>query len=204
MYARFLLGSAGGALSVNTYLPVSADLSQHHVGAESLAIEGNYPFDDRVTMRLGVKTAKAFAVDFRVPAGATSMKIAIGGKEQKLQQTAAGFLRLQRTWQPGEAVRIQFEFPLKAHFHGDRDGKRWVAFTRGPLALAEEVSGGRTSDVEVPVVTESEDARQWLRKDQGFRYRIEGTGYVVIPYYLAGSTGAGVRTLFPVKTKESR
>ena len=38
-----------------------------------------------------------------------------------------GFLRLERVWKPGETTQIDFAFPLKAHFHTDRDGKRWVA-----------------------------------------------------------------------------
>jgi hypothetical protein len=206
MYARHLLGRAGEALSVNSYLPMSARLREFGDAVEGIAIDGNYPFDDHVSIKLELSRPVEFPVDFMLPEGADSIAVAIEGQQQTLTGTPTGHHRLLRTWQPGETVEVTFGFPLKAHFHTGRDGGRWVAFTRGPLALAQD-AGDAAADPEpaVAIQQEQEDAAGWLEPvapeagSQGVAYRVKGTTAVVIPYYLAGSTGGGVRTLFAVE-----
>ena len=107
VYARHLLGTAGDVLSLNSYLPLTAT-------ARGVKIEGNYPFEDRATIRLQLNRPARFPVDFRPPAAGSRIRVRIGGAGQKLQALPSGFMRLTRTWSPGEVVDVQFDFPIKA------------------------------------------------------------------------------------------
>ena len=190
MYARHLLGESGDVLSITSYLPMQNS---------RLAIEGNYPFEDEVSVRLHLNAAEDFAVDWLLPEGAGGMTVSINGQEQPLQQTEKGFLRLERTWSPAEQIRVKFNFPPKAHFHTGRDGKNWVAFTRGPLTLSQDL--GETASEPAPLAI---NASSQLLEPLGASYRVRGTEIVLVPYYRAGSTGGGVRTLFPVERTQDR
>ena len=142
VYARHLLGTAGGALSFNSYLPLTAT-------ARGVKIEGNYPFEDRATVRLQLDRPARFPVDFRPPSAGSRIRVRIGGAEQELQPLASGFMRLTRTWSPGEVVDLRFDFPLRATIRRARDGRDWVAFSRGPLALAQGTPTA-SDDSEIP------------------------------------------------------
>jgi DUF1680 family protein len=203
LYARHLVGGAGGVLSLNSYLPLSARLSIPGVAATRVVIEGNYPFEDRAFFRLELTKPSPFAVDFRIPAGAERIEVFAGGRKQPLRPLPSGFLRLFRTWRPDETVLVRFHFPPAASFHSARDGRRWVAFTRGPLVLAQD-AGSRVNDDEfaLPVPRESRDGGLWLELQAGsgaVSCRLKGTGAVLVPYYEAGSRGGAVRTFFPVR-----
>ena len=208
MYARHLLGRAGDALVVNSYLPMQASLTGRWPGVERLTIEGNYPFDDQVTLKLGLARPVRLAVDFRLPEDTTALAVTIDGEPQSLVKTATGFYRLERTWKPGETVRVKFAFALKAHFHAGRNSENWVAFTRGPLVLAQDVTDPKASPPVISAGPADKDATSLLEpvRDAGSdpmtcAYRLKGTSVVLVPYYQAGSHGAGVRTLFKTRSQ---
>lgn len=124
----------------------------------------------------------------------------VGGERQSLDRQPTGYLRLTRQWQPNENIVVEFEFPLKAHFHSDREGLRYVAFTRGPLALAQDVKEEEHSVPVVAIEDEGQDSGRWLEPVASRTvFQIKGTSVALIPYYLAGATGGGVRTLFQVE-----
>ena len=84
----------------------------------------------------------------------------------------------------------------------ERDGKKWVAFTYGPWALAQETKPGVAltqplAGKDIP----SKPASQWLEPcpdQQGGapKFRIKGSKILLKPYYSAGSTETGTRTYF--------
>jgi DUF1680 family protein len=204
VYARYLVGVNGNVLSINSYLPLSASLSR--LPASAVTIEGNYPFDDHAFMRLDIPAPAQFSVDFRVPAGADGLEIKIEGIAHAAARTASGFYRITRTWAPGERIRIGFQFPVRAHLQRARDGRMWVAFTRGPLALAQG-SATRTDDTEIarPKGASLDDGSLWLQSIEAGKagvpqFQIKGTGIVLLPYFQAGGDGSSVRTYFPLKS----
>ncbi len=203
MYARHLAGEAGGALSINSYLPLSAKLTDSATPVRGLSIEGAYPFEDRATLELDLASAEEFAVDFRLPDGAKSLAVRIGGETQTLTPMSSGFLRLERVWEPGETIELVFDFAVEAHLTTGRDGSRWATFTRGPLTLAEDVEKDSESDIRIASddLAGLADSLEAVSEESSRQptYRIPGSNSVLIPYYLAGSTGNGVRTLFPVE-----
>jgi DUF1680 family protein len=105
-------------------------------------------------------------VDFRLPAGAKSMEIKINGARQKPEPAAAGFFRVEREWKPGDRVALKFDFVLRAHFQTASDGARWIAFSWGPLALAQNVIKQTEHPQNVLVIErESDDGAMWLNQE---------------------------------------
>jgi len=203
MYARHLAGEAGDALSINSYLPLSAKLTDSATPVRGLSIQGSYPFEDRATLELDFASAEEFAVDFRLPDGTKSMVVRIGGETQTLTPMPTGFLRLKRVWEPGETIELEFAFDVETHLTTDRDGNKWATFTRGPLTLAQDVEKDSESDIRVtsddlPGLSASLEVVSEGANQQP-SYRVPGSDSLLIPYYLAGSTGNGVQTLFPVE-----
>lgn len=184
-------------------------------------LKGNYPYDDHATAELKISEPVEYCVDWAVPHGATSIEVSIDGQPQQLQTLPSGYYRLQRTWTPGEVIRIAFEFPLRAHFQTGRDGVRWVAFTRGPLVLAQDITSQKDQpQFVVPVKQETDDAREWLEEPEQLKkwhahlrpllgdvpiFRLKGGREILLaPYFLAGSNGGGSRTFFPTVPVEER
>ncbi|MCP5118234.1 MAG: hypothetical protein GY953_46055, partial [bacterium] len=87
MYARHLVGESDGVLSINSFLPLSH---------ERLTIEGNYPFEDQVSVRLELDAPEELAVDWLLPEGAAGMTVSVNGQQQSLQEMESGYLRLDR------------------------------------------------------------------------------------------------------------
>jgi hypothetical protein len=126
-------------------------------------------------------------------------------------------------------VALQFDFPLRAHFQTASDGVRWVAFSWGPLALAQSVLAQTDHPENVlPVEQESEDGNRWLEpeissgnaslpSDNAAEEGSPGPAAVpvraaapswrlktprkiiLVPYFLAGTERGGVRTMFPTR-----
>ena len=100
---------------------------------------------------------------------------------QKVQVQPSGFYRVRRTWSPGDRIEASFDFPVKAHVRAGRNGKRWVAFTRGPILLAAE------SPFDLP---KSSDPASLVQGD-----RIRG-GPALTPFYRAGGQKGPVYSYF--------
>ncbi|MBI4910662.1 MAG: glycoside hydrolase family 127 protein [Acidobacteria bacterium] len=207
VYACHLIGAAGDALSLNTYLPLSARIDLPQIPVRGVRIEGRYPFESRAIVRFEMDRPARFAVDFRLPSGGMQMRVKIGGVEQKPDPQASGFLRLTRTWKPNDVVEVQFEFPLRATIQRGRDGRDWAAFTLGPIALAQ---GSPTPSDDSPIVrpaaSDPTAGQAWLELLQTAEpgFRIKGTQYTLMPYSRAGSDGSSVRTYFPLEPERRK
>lgn len=194
VYARHLVGTAGEALSLNSYLPLTTS---------RVKIEGNYPFEDRVAVRLQLDRPARFPVDFRPPSPGARVRARIGGAAQEPRGMPSGFVRLERTWNPGEVIELQFEFPLRAAVRRGRDGRDWVAFSRGPLALAQGTPTPSDDAVIRRPAARAPGGEAWLEPaGAGTKgaplFQIKGTPFTLMPYYLAGSDGSSVRSYFPL------
>ena len=188
MLGRHLVGVAGEAVSIASYLPSVTTVPARGV---KLFIRGNYPFDSRAALTFDMPKPAAFPVDFALPFGVSSLRVEVDGKLQKVSVLPSGFHRIQRTWKPRENVNVIFDFPLQAHFHSESSGKRWVSFTRGPVVLAAESPHELTGD------SKSSDARTWV-EGSDTTYRIKG-GPVLMPYSRAGVTKGGVYMYFAIR-----
>ncbi|MBN2314183.1 MAG: glycoside hydrolase family 127 protein [Sedimentisphaerales bacterium] len=215
MIAQHLSGTSGRILIVNSYLSRTVPLAELTGREGELIVEGNYPFEEEVTLRADLAQPTRLTLDLNLPIGVKSMQIEVDGERQNLERRPSGYYRLARLWKPGDTVRITFEFLLSVHFHGSREGTRWMSFMRGPIVLAQDVAIQTDQpQVVLAVKNETEDASQWIepadsRSLRSYKhlqpllgkvpvYKIKGDrNIILIPYYLAGSFGGGVRTMFP-------
>lgn len=207
MYACHLAAAGSGALVVASYLPATIPLDSRLPVSGRLVIEGRYPYETQATLRWEMAQPTELAVQFRLPAGVESMEVIVAGQPQPLRKTAAGYLELKRTWRPGEEAVVRFDFPLRAHFQRGRDGVNWVAFTWGPLTLAQDVVRQVDQPEVVLALDENTPAAaaalrpvSAVRADGLPRWRLEAAGHrnvILQPYGAIGASGGAVRTMFP-------
>jgi len=181
MFATHLIGATSEAVSVASYLPASVAIPERKL---KLVVRGDYPFASSVLLVLEMAEPAWFPLDLALPWGAKDMRVEVNGNKQRIERRSSGFYRLRRLWRPGEHVRVTFEFPVTAHVRSGRNGKSWIAFSRGPVVLAAE------SLFEIP---RRRNAAALIEGD-----RIKG-GPRLAPYYRVGSPHGPVVTYFPLK-----
>ena len=129
-YTEISFATSGDSVAVNQYW--AAKLEDAKLGLE-LAVDSKFPLSNKADIKLGLKSAKKFALDLRKPAWAKSMTVKVNGKAVAADADERGYVALNRKWQNGDKVQVEFEFPL--YSEALPDGKH-VAFFYGPLLLA--------------------------------------------------------------------
>ena len=93
--------------------------------------ETDYPFRGTVRLRVHPAAAARFPLRLRIPAWATGAAIRVNGDAQPAP-VAGSFARVDRTWQAGDEVRL--DFPMRPRL------SRWfhdsIAVERGPLVFS--------------------------------------------------------------------
>ena len=108
---------------------------------------------------------------------------------------------MTREWEKGDVLAVNLEYLPGSHVQTAKDGEKWVAFTYGPWALAQEIHegpdpaepfrgfGARAEDPRTLIAPLAEPGATPM-------LRIKGTEIDLVPYYLAGSKTTGSRTYF--------
>ena len=100
-----------------------------------LAEDTHYPFEEDV--QLTVHTAKpvTFPLYLRIPAWAEGAEVVVNGNENVNVKAEAGkYVRLQRSWQDGDVVKLHFPMQLRARVWPLN--KSSISFDYGPLTLS--------------------------------------------------------------------
>jgi uncharacterized protein len=119
-------------LFVNLY--VASELDWHERGAR-IAIEGEYPFGDRVAVRVdAIGRPQEFAIAARLPAWSPNVSAHVNGKAIPAQRDARGYLVVRRRWSAGD--RLELTLPMRLRLEPTPDDPRTVALMHGPLVLA--------------------------------------------------------------------
>lgn len=107
-----------------------------------VALEQNthYPWDGAVTLTVSPREESKFGIHIRIPAWCKSYKIKINDKEMTGTTGEHGYMILERLWQRGDRIQIDFSMPVEmiaapAGVAADA-GKR--AIQRGPLVYCAE------------------------------------------------------------------
>lgn len=114
-----------------------------------------YPWNGDIRFTLQPAKPVDFTLNLRWPAWAPSADVTINGQPASIAPAKPGsFIRLHRTWKPGDTVSLSLGMPISpmlANPHVLEDFGR-VAFQRGPLVYALEQidqGGGALADVSV-------------------------------------------------------
>jgi len=140
LISQMVWGSLDGALAILLYAPgeVTIPVIGNGGGLEvHLTSETQFPLDGAVRLTLRPPRPARFAVLLRVPAWCHRYTATVNGSGMSGQ--AGSFLRLERTWQPGDSISIDMEMSL-AVVPGGASYPNHVAFQRGPQVLALEAS----------------------------------------------------------------
>ena len=91
----------------------------------------DYPFRQDIELVIKPDVAYAFPLQLRIPAWATNATVKLNGVAVE-DVTPGAFLKLQRTWRPGDRIALHFPMtPAVTTWY--RDG---VSIDRGPLVFA--------------------------------------------------------------------
>jgi DUF1680 family protein len=201
MYSDHLAGTINNRLSINTLSP-SDILLPSEFGGGRLVIDGAYPLDPSAKFELDIAEEKAFILEFRMPANSALSSVTVNGERAKTTQNERGFVEIRRKWEKGDVIAIQLDYQLSAHLQTGEEGRNWVAFSYGPLALSQKIRKMPNEEPfknlkssEPPVVL------KLLSKisEVGTEFSIKGTDITLIPYFLTGSEETGSRTYFELK-----
>ncbi|MEU4562433.1 beta-L-arabinofuranosidase domain-containing protein [Actinoplanes sp. NPDC023936] len=119
LYGSGALRSAGRAIDVST----------------------RYPWDEQVTVTVTASSAEPWALALRAPAWCADLRLTVNGTPAPARRLVEkGYLRLHRTWHPGDQITLTLAMPARrVAAHPRVDATRGAAaLVRGPLVYCLE------------------------------------------------------------------
>lgn len=203
MFSSHLAGTIDGHLSVGSLASSVIPLPERFGGGE-LKVSGKFPYDPTTEFIFNTDKAKEFTFEFRIPSGSLLGSLELNGEPITPRENARGFYEIRNKWKQEDRLTVHLEYQLEVTFQKGSDNKTWIAFTYGPLALAQVISSGM--DLEEPfrdVHVEDNSPQEitgLLSRDEDATgrplFRIKDTDITLIPYHLVGSLSSGPRTYF--------
>jgi hypothetical protein len=128
--ASLWMQSADHGLAAIAYAPcnVSTSIGATHV---NITEDTSYPFRDEITLRVDPASPIAFPLHLRIPAWTKSAQLHVNGEPQPMPSPGS-FAHIQRTWKPGDIVKIMFPMPPRIH----RGFHQSLTLERGPLVFS--------------------------------------------------------------------
>jgi hypothetical protein len=101
-----------GGLAATLYGPCSVNaFVSDHIPVK-LVCQSGYPFEDAISVQVTPAQRASFPLSFRVPAWCRAPRLAVNGTRIQSMPDEHGFVRIERTWAPGDAVTLKF--PMSA------------------------------------------------------------------------------------------
>ena len=98
----------------------------------------DYPFNDVIDVSVKPAREATFPLSFRIPGWCKSAELSLNGSAVKAVPDANGFVRIERLWKSGDAVRLRF--PMSVAVQTGRDdnakGAPYASVSYGPLLFA--------------------------------------------------------------------
>jgi hypothetical protein len=135
------------------YTTDAAGLWIHHYGANratialpaggsvQLAMETDYPWDGKITVRLEkVDAAGPFAVRLRIPEWAKDASLAINGQASATTPSAESYCELKQAWKAADVIELTLPMPVRMMVAKPRleQTRGQVAVLRGPIVYCLE------------------------------------------------------------------
>jgi len=98
----------------------------------SLELQTEYPFKERVRLEVNPAQAVQFPLHLRIPQWCEAAQLSVNGEAVNAVPNEHGFVRVERTWQAGDALDLYLPMKLRRlerPYHA-------VALALGPLTLA--------------------------------------------------------------------
>jgi DUF1680 family protein len=194
MFSGHLAGIVDNNLSINSLAPASIDLTKQF-GGGVLKIESNFPYGSSAEIVFKIDRTKEYTVEFRLPVGTFLNHVKINGEMSEAVGNSRGFFELTRRWGKGDVLSIEMDYKLELHVQDGEGSQQWIAFTYGPVALAQEIAelpGEEPFNGLNLSLDEPEKILSMLIKsnstDSQIIFTIKDSGINLIPFYMAGAT----------------
>jgi len=200
MFARRLTGTIHGTVSINSFSSSEIELDKNSGGGK-LVVKSEFPANSIVSITPEPDVPTDFNLEFRLPVNTTLKEAKLNGKKTEFVKNERGYYQLQRKWKKGDRIIISMNYLTKAWFQEGATGKKWVAFTYGPITLVEKISQKPTTE---PFKGSDLNAEQFAStlapvKGKTSTFSIKNSTIELIPYAEAGSRSSGPRTYFEIK-----
>jgi hypothetical protein len=112
-------------------------LAADHVPVE-IACRTEYPFNEVVEMAVNPAREAAFRLSFRIPGWCKNPELRVNGSVVQAVPDAKGFVRVERLWKAGDAVRLRFPMSVSVQTGRDNNaqGAPYASVSYGPLLFA--------------------------------------------------------------------
>ncbi|NLX54166.1 MAG: family 43 glycosylhydrolase [Planctomycetaceae bacterium] len=84
-----------------------------------IACNTDYPFNETIEMSVKPSRVAEFPIYFRIPGWCTAPALTVNGVASDVTRDAQGFVRVSRSWKPGDTVRVHF--PMQPLVQTGRD-----------------------------------------------------------------------------------
>ena len=102
----------------------------------------DYPFDDTIDISVEPARAAAFPLDFHIPGWCAAPTLSVNGTGVLVECNTKGFARVNRSWNPGDTVRLRL--PMTARVQRGRDAASGPPYDGAhrvtPVTVPEETS----------------------------------------------------------------
>ncbi|HEY8454713.1 MAG TPA: beta-L-arabinofuranosidase domain-containing protein [Actinopolymorphaceae bacterium] len=111
---------------------IRAELSS---GSVDVNVETDYPWDGKVSFTVTQTQNEPWTLALRDPAWSRSTRVSLGGSDLDVSAGDDGYIRIARTWEPGDVVTLELDMSPRLVFpHHRVDALRGcAAIERGPL-----------------------------------------------------------------------
>jgi uncharacterized protein len=148
LLSKWALMRAPDGLVVNYYGPGTFQTRLADDTPVVLTAETDYPVEGHVALTVRPAAARKFTLKLRVPAWSRETRVRVNA-ESFPNPRPGHYLDLDRLWQPGDRVDLEFDFGLRA-VPGDRECTGQASLYRGPLLLAYDQKWSGLDEGELP------------------------------------------------------
>ncbi len=201
-------GQSYDAAALNYYGPSEISCTLPSGAALRIEQQTEYPLDGEVLVRIGVDAPTEFELRLRIPAWSAETSVSVNG-EPTSNVVAGNYLSLRRAWDPGDEIRISFDF--SPHFWvGDADVEGKASLYRGPILLAHDPRYDSTPAETLPAFDLRNLQFERVEWDGDFQppwllvraATADGRALTLCDFANAGMTGLPYRSWLPAKGAE--
>lgn len=87
----------------------------------------DYPFSDTIDVSVQPSREAVFPLDFHIPGWCLAPTLSVNGSDIAVERNPKGFARINRSWKPGDIVRLRL--PMTASVHRGRDAASGPPYT---------------------------------------------------------------------------
>jgi DUF1680 family protein len=105
-----------------------------------LTQQSNYPWDGKVTIRIGKTSGKPFALNLRIPGWCKKSGIKVNGTTPELNHEPGHYASINRNWKEGDVVTLEMDMPVTLVQTNPmvEETRNQVAVKRGPVVYCLE------------------------------------------------------------------